>query len=113
MLDLLALATPLEPVKLPNGRELAARPLDAEGWELLRTIEQSGDDAQALALLQRILPDATDADLSSLGIEDVQTLMLYAARKIRLGFAAVGNSSGAGAGSSSLPSPPPSTPSTS
>lgn len=112
MLDLLALAKPLEPVKLPNGRVLDARPLDAEGWELLRAVEKSGDEAQAVALLRRILPDLTDDDLVSLGVEDIGVLVLYAARKIHQGLAVVGNSAGTGTASTSPPSSPSPTPST-
>ena len=112
MLDLLALAKPLEPVKLPNGRVLAARPLDAAGWELLRKIESTGDASQGVELLRRVLPDVTDDDLATLGIEDVPNILFYCARKIQAGFDAVGNSPGTAAANTSPPSSPSPTPST-
>lgn len=113
MLDLLARARPLEPVTLPDGAVLTVRALNADGWELYRTVQRTQSDTDALALLRHILPDATDANLESLGAEDVATLFLYAARKIHLVLDAVGNSSGTSAASHSPPSSPPPTPSTS
>ena len=94
MLDLLALATPLEPVKFPNGRVFEVRPLDAVGWEMMRTATESASDGDALALLTRCVPDATPDDMATLGIEDVQHLLLYATRKVRFAADAVKNSSG-------------------
>lgn len=110
--DLLALATPLEPVRLPNGSEHAVVPLDAVGWQLLRAVQEERDDAKAVALLRRCLPTASDRDLESLGIEDVGTLLVYAARKVQLASDAVGNSRG-GTAPSTPASVPPTTSSTS
>lgn len=106
MLDLLALATPLEPVQFPNGRVFPVRPLDAIGWEMLRTATASGSDGDALATLRRCVPDATDDDFVSLGIEDVQNLLLYATRKVRFVSDAIKNSSGEAAPIVAPTSPP-------
>lgn len=103
MLDLLALAKPLEPVKLPNGRVLSCRPLDATGWELVKQAQQTGDGATAMAALKACLPDATDADLETLGIEDIGVIIQYAARQILLAQDTLGNSPG---GAAATPTPP-------
>lgn len=111
MLDLLAMAKPLEPIKLPNGRVYPARPLDAEGWELVRKAQATGDGADALAALRAIMPGVTDEDLATLGVEDVSVLVQYAARQIKLGLDALGNSPGGGETPPTPPSDPPPTPS--
>lgn len=113
MLDLVAIAAPLEPIRFPNGREFAARPLDAAGWELAREVQRTQDPEQALALLKRCVPDATDEDLASLGNADGLVIVKYCARQVDLAMEALGNSRGAMTESTSPPSPPNSTPSTS
>lgn len=112
MLDL-SLTKPMEPVKLPNGRVLEARPLDADGWELWREVRKTGDNAKAVELVQRILPDATLDDLESLGEETTAALVLYVQGKVSSALALLGNSPGTGTASTSPPSSPPPTPSTS
>lgn len=104
MLDLLALAKPLAPVRFPNGREVPCRPLDAEGWEKVRRAQLTGDGNDAMAAIRACLPDATDADLTTLGIEDVGVIIQYAARQILLAQEALGNSTGGG--EVATPTPP-------
>lgn len=113
MLDLVARAKPLEPIRFPNGRELAARPLDADGWELVRAAQRNQDAASMLAAVKYVVPDATDDDLNVLGIEDFGAILTYAARQIVEALDTVGNSAGTGTTSTSPPSSPPPTPSTS
>jgi hypothetical protein len=104
-LDLVKLAAPLDAVILPNGRELSARPLDAEGWAMLKQVQETHDSDGALLLLQRCLPDATPEDLATLGIEDVTKIVLYCARQIAVAEDVLGESS-AGAVTPSPASPP-------
>jgi hypothetical protein len=107
-LDLLKLATPLEPIILPTRTAedaVRAVPLDAEGWAMLRQLQHTPDHAGALALLRRCIPDATDDDLGALAEEDVQRIILYCARKIRVVEEAMGESS-AGAATTAPASTP-------
>jgi hypothetical protein len=110
MLDLVKLATPLEPVRFPSGRVSEARPLDAEGWAMLRELQQTKDNAGAVLLLKRCCPDVTDEDIATLGTEDVSKIVLYCARQITVAEQIVGESSGETTmASSSSDSPPPTT----
>lgn len=104
-------ATPLEPVEFPNGREFAIRPLGPEEWEMLREVQRTSDGAKALELLARVVPDASAEDVASLGIEDVATLLTYAARQITKVLDNLKNSAGGAAATPTPPSNPPATPS--
>jgi hypothetical protein len=80
-LNLAALAPALPPVILPNGREVAVRPMTARAYELYRELTgytaafQRGEDVDEGAYLDLVdeclalvLPDATPDDLASLGV---------------------------------------------
>jgi hypothetical protein len=103
-LRLLDMVAPLEPVEFPNGRTFAVRPLDADSWEMLRAVQESKDGGKALALLKRVVPDASEEDFASLGIPHVGALLSYAANQIDLTLAAIKNSSGGAA--ADKPTPP-------
>lgn len=107
MLDL-TVPRPLEPVKLPNGRVLDARPLDPERWELLRETQRTGDPDKALAVLRWVLPDATDEDLGTLGEHHVAALLLHVQDKVTAALAVLGNSAGTTAAASTSPPSSPS-----
>lgn len=79
---LLDLEQPLEPVEFPNGRTFQVRPLDAGGYELMQQVEKSQDYTQALTLLRRLVPDATDADLATLSARMVTGIILHARHQL-------------------------------
>lgn len=100
---LLDMVAPLEPLIFPNGREFAVRPLDATEWEMLREVQTTNDSDKALALLQRVVPDAELADFATLGPSHVKALLEYAAGQIDLALIELKNSLG---GAAAPPTPP-------
>lgn len=106
VLDLVALEAPLEPVRLPNGRELAVRPFGAAEYELWAAI-QAGRVELTIELLRRTLPDATEADLDTLTPRMIAAVLGHAQHKTELVLAALGN----GGGEAAAPTSPPSDPS--
>lgn len=80
-LNLAALAPALPSVILPNGREIAVRPMTARAYELYREMSgytaafQKGEDVDETLYLDLVdeclalvMPDATPDDLASLGV---------------------------------------------
>ena len=111
-LDLAQFTKPLDPVTFTNGRTVAVRPFGPEEWELYRSIQKDPDDAKALDLIRRVLPDATDEDLETLTALQAGVVLEHAKGKIDLVLQLLGNSVGATA-SPPPPSPTSPTPSTS
>ncbi len=80
-LNLAALVAPLPNVVLPNGVEVAMKPLSADGYERFRRVQQALRDVQQGepidegqteadidACLSLVLPTATAEDLASFGL---------------------------------------------
>lgn len=103
-LDLLGLRKPAPFVRLPNGARFQLKYLDAAGFQLLRAFEaDSGNVEKLAALLKECLPGASDADLDSLGVQDIQRILGKAQDKLELVEAVLKN--GERGDGRSLPSP--------
>lgn len=111
-LDLVALEAPLEPVRFPNGHEFAVREFGPAEYELWSAI-QAGQPELTVTLLQRCVPDATDADIETLSPRMIAAVIAHAQHKLELMLAVLGNGQGgAAAAPASPPSAPSATPST-
>jgi len=82
------LEPPLEPLEFANGRVYHVRPLGAVGRRLLDELRRRNDPARVRALLQHIVPDATDDDLAELSPREAVALLAHASGGITPAVAA-------------------------